>query len=196
MHTTLACICVSTQVFLYLFLIDQDECRSSLMNDCHSNALCQNTVGSYKCICRPGFIGDGKTSCIPEGKQRDMRMSHAIVIVNNGSKQSNFLFCLLLFYSPHSSRFLFWARKTEGLPPSLPLFVKKNWSPCSVKIPDPVTFLFFDIWRTCVTFCGSWKVYLLTYSHRAHEDYWGRALEKFSLLFSSSMFLYELLLSL
>ena len=57
------------------------------MNDCHSNALCQNTVGSYKCICRPGFIGDGKKSCIPEGKQRDMCMSHAIVIVDDCSRE-------------------------------------------------------------------------------------------------------------
>lgn len=73
------------------------------MNDCHSNALCQNTVGSYKCICRPGFIGDGKTSCIPEGKQRDMGTGHmplllSMMVLGKGSKQSNFLFCLFLFF--------------------------------------------------------------------------------------------------
>lgn len=108
-HRTLGYILSSTQVSLYFFLIDQDECQSSSMNDCHSNALCQNTVGSYKCICSPGFIGDGKTSCIPEGKQRDMRMPLllSMMVLGKGSKQSNFLFCLFLFYSPHSSRSLF-----------------------------------------------------------------------------------------
>ena len=69
-----------------IFVIDHDECRSDLMNDCHSDALCQNTVGSYKCTCRPGFDGDGKTSCIHEGKQRYVRISRAIVMVNDGSR--------------------------------------------------------------------------------------------------------------
>ncbi|XP_078375878.1 uromodulin-like [Oculina patagonica] len=44
---------------------DIDECQSDLLYDCHSDALCQNMVGSYKCVCRQGFVGDGKTSCIP-----------------------------------------------------------------------------------------------------------------------------------
>ena len=74
-------------VIVCTLVIDQDECRSDWMNDCHSDALCQNTVGSYKCTCRPGFIGDGKTICIHEGKQRYMCMSHAIVIVNDGSRE-------------------------------------------------------------------------------------------------------------
>ena len=37
---------------------DIDEC--SIENDCHQNALCNNTKGSYNCTCKDGFEGDGK----------------------------------------------------------------------------------------------------------------------------------------
>ncbi|CAH0390198.1 unnamed protein product [Bemisia tabaci] len=41
---------------------DVDECAIGL-HDCHEEAKCTNTHGSYTCQCRRGFIGDGKTSC-------------------------------------------------------------------------------------------------------------------------------------
>ncbi|MFT7812599.1 signal peptide, CUB and EGF-like domain-containing protein 1 [Arapaima gigas] len=40
-------------------LADTDEC-SEATDDCHIDALCQNTPKSYKCICKPGYKGDGK----------------------------------------------------------------------------------------------------------------------------------------
>ncbi|XP_018585416.1 signal peptide, CUB and EGF-like domain-containing protein 1 [Scleropages formosus] len=40
-------------------LADADEC-SEATDDCHIDALCQNTPKSYKCICKPGYKGDGK----------------------------------------------------------------------------------------------------------------------------------------
>ncbi|XP_068736547.1 versican core protein-like isoform X1 [Montipora capricornis] len=39
---------------------DVDECTAS-SPVCHVNATCNNTVGSYRCTCYPGYAGDGKT---------------------------------------------------------------------------------------------------------------------------------------
>ncbi|XP_058544163.1 signal peptide, CUB and EGF-like domain-containing protein 2 isoform X5 [Neofelis nebulosa] len=36
-----------------------DECAQGL-DDCHTNAFCQNTLTSYKCSCKPGYRGDGR----------------------------------------------------------------------------------------------------------------------------------------
>lgn len=37
-----------------------DECSSPESNECDPNALCINTVGSYVCLCKKGFSGDGR----------------------------------------------------------------------------------------------------------------------------------------
>ncbi|XP_046832865.1 multiple epidermal growth factor-like domains protein 8 isoform X2 [Vespa crabro] len=41
---------------------DVDECDLGL-HDCHPNAVCTNTHGSYSCQCKRGFNGDGKENC-------------------------------------------------------------------------------------------------------------------------------------
>ncbi|XP_022080925.1 fibrillin-1-like isoform X2 [Acanthaster planci] len=38
---------------------DINECSLNLF-DCHQNATCVNTEGSYECLCDPGYVGDGK----------------------------------------------------------------------------------------------------------------------------------------
>ncbi|XP_036786850.2 signal peptide, CUB and EGF-like domain-containing protein 2 isoform X8 [Manis pentadactyla] len=38
---------------------DVDECAHRL-DDCHPNALCQNTLTSYKCSCKPCYQGEGR----------------------------------------------------------------------------------------------------------------------------------------
>ncbi|KAM7404971.1 hypothetical protein PAMP_012270 [Pampus punctatissimus] len=38
---------------------DVDECAEALDN-CSIDAICQNTLKSYKCICKSGYKGDGK----------------------------------------------------------------------------------------------------------------------------------------
>jgi hypothetical protein len=52
--------------------IDIDECMLGTHN-CHGNAECMNTVGSYDCACHSGFTGDGFT-CIGmnEGTKDDL----------------------------------------------------------------------------------------------------------------------------
>jgi hypothetical protein len=41
---------------------DVDECSLG-QHDCHPDAACLNTPGSYLCACKKGYIGDGKTFC-------------------------------------------------------------------------------------------------------------------------------------
>ena len=44
----------------YLMCLDVDEC-SEESDDCDSNADCTNTDGSFTCVCKTGWTGDGKT---------------------------------------------------------------------------------------------------------------------------------------
>ena len=47
------------QILHVLYLIaDINECGSNL-NNCHDNAQCNNTEGSFTCSCNPGYTGDG-----------------------------------------------------------------------------------------------------------------------------------------
>jgi len=46
-------------IWLVFFNSDFDECVSDSTNDCHVNATCANTEGSFQCMCLEGFSGDG-----------------------------------------------------------------------------------------------------------------------------------------
>ncbi|CAH3157119.1 unnamed protein product [Pocillopora meandrina] len=39
-----------------------DECRMGTYY-CHEFAQCVNVIGSYDCVCQPGYTGDGEQSC-------------------------------------------------------------------------------------------------------------------------------------
>ncbi|KAM6459412.1 signal peptide, CUB and EGF-like domain-containing protein 2 isoform 8-T10 [Liasis olivaceus] len=43
-----------------LLFPDVDECAQGI-DDCHPDAICQNTLKLYKCTCKPGYSGEGKT---------------------------------------------------------------------------------------------------------------------------------------
>ena len=43
--------------------IDIDECETN-NGGCHVDAICTNTIGSYECHCKPGYIGNGN-ECLP-----------------------------------------------------------------------------------------------------------------------------------
>ena len=51
--------CIHRVPFVVFILVpDIDECSSE--NECHVNATCANTVGSYNCTCKKGYEGDGR----------------------------------------------------------------------------------------------------------------------------------------
>ena len=56
----------SKQYYNNIFLSDINECAFEL-DDCHPNATCIDTFGSYECACNSGFIGNG-ISC--DGKNK------------------------------------------------------------------------------------------------------------------------------
>ena len=56
----------------FFLATDIDEC--SIANECHQNATCHNTKGSYNCTCNGGFKGDGRLNCT--GKDL-VRASHS-----------------------------------------------------------------------------------------------------------------------
>ena len=53
-------ICTLSKQYGQSFL-DIDEC-SDATDDCHADAVCTNTVGSYTCACNGDYQGDGVNS--------------------------------------------------------------------------------------------------------------------------------------
>lgn len=54
-------------MFLYLILIDIDECQQEgglEGHHCHQNTKCINTRGSYICECLPGYRRLDKFNCV------------------------------------------------------------------------------------------------------------------------------------
>ncbi|KAG5553977.1 hypothetical protein RHGRI_011745 [Rhododendron griersonianum] len=47
---------------------DIDECSNATLNNCHENAKCTNTAGSFNCTCRDHYNGNG-TMCVPKDSQ-------------------------------------------------------------------------------------------------------------------------------
>ena len=52
---------------MYFSLKDIEECATDIDN-CHADANCTNTKGSFYCTCRQGYSGNGVT-CNGEYKQ-------------------------------------------------------------------------------------------------------------------------------
>lgn len=57
-------------LFLIFSNLGLDACN------CHSNATCENIKGSIKCMCKGGFLGDGKDSCEGEWNENQAKFLH------------------------------------------------------------------------------------------------------------------------
>ena len=44
-----------------LLFLDINECNTANDNNCHENAICTNTNGSFTCQCQNGYTGNGIT---------------------------------------------------------------------------------------------------------------------------------------
>lgn len=51
---------ISHLIDFFIVNTDIDECATSETNDCGPNAVCNNTDGSYVCLCASGYKGDGR----------------------------------------------------------------------------------------------------------------------------------------
>ena len=49
-----------SNISTFLLFTDVDECTIPEASNCHQDANCINTRGSYVCRCKEGFLGDGK----------------------------------------------------------------------------------------------------------------------------------------
>ena len=59
-NTMFGLITVSTMKHHINLLSDIDECATREHN-CSVDGVCSNVEGSYKCGCKPGYSGDGRT---------------------------------------------------------------------------------------------------------------------------------------
>uniref|UniRef100_A0A1I8FKC3 EGF-like domain-containing protein n=1 Tax=Macrostomum lignano TaxID=282301 RepID=A0A1I8FKC3_9PLAT len=49
----------SHRIGLFYLSAPVDECALGLATDCHPNATCTDLPSGYKCVCNPGFVGNG-----------------------------------------------------------------------------------------------------------------------------------------
>ena len=57
-YFTVMCAVPFTLLLQSFFVdVDVDECAQQ--SPCHLDATCQNTIGSYTCVCKTGYVGTG-----------------------------------------------------------------------------------------------------------------------------------------
>ena len=80
-----------------LSLSDINECENGTDN-CHADAQCIDTVGSFSCSCLPGFRGDGVMTCA--GTKEYLFTAAAIIQIEMKAQ-------FLTYPLPFSSQFCF-----------------------------------------------------------------------------------------
>ena len=87
-------------MWTFYFYSDIDECTTGAAA-CDANAICTDTAGSYECVCRSGYSGDG-FSCTSK-----FWFSVLYVCVELIAIMWYWLafFVVMIFYKPSLSRF-------------------------------------------------------------------------------------------
>ena len=62
----------------FILILDIDECKEN-SDDCHGNATCKNTIGSFSCSCNEGFTGSGQ-NCTGNNKVFQQFLRRALLI--------------------------------------------------------------------------------------------------------------------
>ena len=82
-HTLVANLC--------MYIIDMDECaRPGEWGECGLDAVCENTPGSFMCVCREGFVQDGD-NCTSKRYTPDLVFSSCLML--------HLVFCLTQEFS-------------------------------------------------------------------------------------------------
>ena len=135
----------TTQYLLYLSTLDVDECFPAkisdeylhLVHNCHADANCSNTKGSFYCTCRNGYSGNGAI-CVgrqtPEDKnltftkQNYLKTTTTIFIhtiqVQNKDKIMAFTVILTTQLSKNIFRFLTFVSDEHLHHPFLLIFIR------------------------------------------------------------------------
>ena len=82
----------------FCFHTDIDECANDDLNNCHEDANCTNTGGSFNCSCNDGYSGSG-TECT--GKFVASSSYVYIPVRNSSSLLPKYLFVIYLKYIEH-----------------------------------------------------------------------------------------------
>ena len=64
------------------------------MELCHEKAICENTVGSFRCSCAVGFAGDG-VECVPD-KVYEQKQKIKLIIMIGGACGGGILLIIAL----------------------------------------------------------------------------------------------------
>ena len=81
---------------LSVLLTDRDECdeTNGVLHNCHEDAICENTVGSFRCQCNVGYRTtqdyDQGTECEGTVKFTKCLMSHNIDCKTNNQLVCNY----------------------------------------------------------------------------------------------------------
>ena len=96
---------LTTRLMVLSAFVDINECKFS--SPCDQNVDCYNSPGSFKCICRGGYEGDGKrngTGCSSVHKTEGIPFVNIALGKDINLYYQNFVLSVHLGSEPHSRR--------------------------------------------------------------------------------------------